>query len=73
MSFDAAGNYYPIAHFEEFWLLRDKMIMLNESVSNVTLQLELKPLSFWWWQLQLQASRPPARPPLPVPSPGAPR
>jgi hypothetical protein len=54
MVFSDEGDYYPLVHFDEFWLLRDKLVMINETVSNLTLQLELKPISFWWWQLQMQ-------------------
>lgn len=58
MMFSDEGDYYPLVHFDEFWLLRDKLVMINETVSNLTLHLELKPISFWWWQLQLQVGAP---------------
>lgn len=38
----------------EFWLLKDRLEPLNESTPEVSLALTVKPLSFWWWQLQLQ-------------------
>ena len=45
------GNYYPTIHFNEFWLLRDKLIALNETVTELTLNLEVGPISMTKWQL----------------------
>lgn len=47
-------NYYPTVFFNEFWLLRDKLIALNETVTEVPLHLELGPISMTKWQLFLQ-------------------
>jgi len=30
-------NYYPTVFFNEFWLLRDKLILINETVSELPL------------------------------------
>lgn len=48
------GNYYPTVYFNEFWLLRDKLIPLNETVKELPLNLELSPISMTKWQLFLQ-------------------
>ncbi|XP_027903085.1 CLPTM1-like membrane protein cnrB [Vigna unguiculata] len=48
------GNYYPIVYFNEFWLLRDKLIRLNETVTELRLNLEVGPISMTKWQLFLQ-------------------
>lgn len=48
------GNYYPIVYFNEFWLLRDKLIPLNETVTKLQLNLEVGPISMTKWQLFLQ-------------------
>lgn len=48
------GNYYPTVVFNEFWLLRDKLIPLNETVTELTLHLEVGPISMTKWQLFLQ-------------------
>lgn len=48
------GNYYPIVYFNEFWLLRDKLIPLNETVTELRLNLEVGPISMTKWQLFLQ-------------------
>ncbi|XP_022774797.1 cleft lip and palate transmembrane protein 1 homolog isoform X2 [Durio zibethinus] len=48
------GNYYPTIFFNEFWLLRDKLIAINESVTELPLNLEVGPISMMKWQLFLQ-------------------
>ncbi|CAH8270492.1 unnamed protein product [Arabidopsis lyrata] len=44
-------NYYPTVFFNEFWLLRDKLILINETVSELPLNLEVSPISMTKWQL----------------------
>lgn len=48
------GDYYPSVFFNEFWLLRDKLIPLNETVTELPLNLEVGPISMTKWQLFLQ-------------------
>ncbi|KAL8159138.1 hypothetical protein V2J09_000675 [Rumex salicifolius] len=48
------GNYFPTIYFNEFWLLRDKLIPVNETVSELPLNLEVGPISLMKWQLFLQ-------------------
>ncbi|KAL5820107.1 hypothetical protein ACOSQ4_023949 [Xanthoceras sorbifolium] len=48
------GNYYPIIFFNEFWLLREKLIPINETVTELPLNLEVGPISTTKWQLFLQ-------------------
>eukprot|EP00262_Sarcandra_glabra_P020094 TRINITY_DN7897_c0_g1_i1.p1 TRINITY_DN7897_c0_g1~~TRINITY_DN7897_c0_g1_i1.p1 ORF type:complete len:590 (-),score=95.29 TRINITY_DN7897_c0_g1_i1:365-2134(-) len=48
------GNYYPTIFFNEFWLLKDKLISLNDTVTEVPLNLEVGPISMTKWQLFLQ-------------------
>ncbi|GMN27047.1 hypothetical protein TIFTF001_001511 [Ficus carica] len=50
----SSGNYYPTVFFNEFWLLRDKLIQLNETVTELPLNLEVSPISLTKWQLFLQ-------------------
>ncbi|KAB1228195.1 hypothetical protein CJ030_MR5G008792 [Morella rubra] len=50
----STGNYYPTIFFNEFWLLRDKLIPLNETVTELPLNLEVGPISMTKWQLFLQ-------------------
>ncbi|KAK6790454.1 hypothetical protein RDI58_014254 [Solanum bulbocastanum] len=47
-------NYYPTVFFNEFWLLRDKLIAINDTVTEVPLHLEVSPISMTKWQLFLQ-------------------
>ncbi len=48
MQFDGEGNYFPIIFFNEFWLLRDYLVPLNETVTNVTLSLDYGLVSMTW-------------------------
>ncbi|KAF0893191.1 hypothetical protein E2562_023213 [Oryza meyeriana var. granulata] len=50
----SSGNYYPTVFFNEFWLLRDKLIALNETVEELPLHLEVGPISMTKWQIFLQ-------------------
>ncbi|KAL6652701.1 hypothetical protein ACP70R_011626 [Stipagrostis hirtigluma subsp. patula] len=50
----STSNYYPTVFFNEFWLLRDKLIALNETVEELPLHLEVGPISMTKWQLFLQ-------------------
>ena len=47
-------TYFPTVWFNEFWLLRDKMVPLNGSVAEVPLQLSVYPLSLWKFTIYLQ-------------------
>ena len=49
-----SGNYFPTIYFNEFWLLRDKLIPINETVKELPLNLEVGPISMTKWQLFLQ-------------------
>ncbi|XAR51054.1 hypothetical protein NMG60_11005563 [Bertholletia excelsa] len=48
------GNYYPTIFFNEFWLLRDKLIPINDTVKELLLNLEVGPISMTKWQLFIQ-------------------
>lgn len=50
----SSNNYYPTVFFNEFWLLRDKLIALNETVEELPLNLEVGPISMTKWQIFLQ-------------------
>ncbi|KAL8171833.1 hypothetical protein V2J09_023637 [Rumex salicifolius] len=51
---DFTSNYFPTIYFNEFWLLRDKLIPVNETVTELPLNLEVGPISMTKWQLFLQ-------------------
>ncbi|GIL55662.1 hypothetical protein Vafri_11205 [Volvox africanus] len=48
------GDYEPIVYFNDFWLLRDKLVPVNETLDSVTLHLELSYVTMTWWQLLQQ-------------------
>ncbi|KAJ4715102.1 cleft lip and palate transmembrane protein 1-like [Melia azedarach] len=50
----STGNYFPTIFFNEFWLLKDKLTPLNETVTELPLNLEVGPISMTKWQLFLQ-------------------
>lgn len=51
------GQQYPIVYFDDFWLLRDKLMPMNETVEEVPLHMTIKSQKFWWMQIQQQVSR----------------
>lgn len=50
---EKSGNYFPTIYFNEFWLLKDKIVPVNESVKELELHLEISPISLMKWQLFL--------------------
>jgi hypothetical protein len=52
--FNEDGNHYPFIYFNDFWMLRDKMVQMNDTAERVQLALHVNPMSFWWMQLQQQ-------------------
>jgi hypothetical protein len=57
MRFDSAGRYFPTVFFNEFWLLREHLVPLNESITNLTLSMTLEPIALWKWQFMSQADQ----------------
>lgn len=48
-----SGNYFPMMAATDFWLLKDKLIPMNSTVSEVSISLTVETLSLWKWQLYL--------------------
>ena len=48
------GNYFPTIYFNEFWLMKDKLVAINETVTELILNLELGPIGLTKWQIFLQ-------------------
>eukprot|EP00879_Flechtneria_rotunda_P011525 GHRR01012039.1.p1 GENE.GHRR01012039.1~~GHRR01012039.1.p1 ORF type:complete len:411 (+),score=98.64 GHRR01012039.1:68-1234(+) len=48
------GQQYPLIYFDEFWLLRDKLIPINDTLDEVPLHITVKTQQFWWMQIQQQ-------------------
>lgn len=52
MSIDpVAMEYYPTLFFNEFWLLRDYLIPMNETVTAIPLHFTLSSMSLWKFSL----------------------
>lgn len=51
---EKTGNYFPTIYFNDFWLLREKLVPVNESVNELELDLEISPIGLTKWQLFLQ-------------------
>eukprot|EP01084_Bolivina_argentea_P164347 285720_1 len=49
-----SNQYWPVLYMDDFWLLGDKLIALNTSVSEVPLTISLSPISQWKFMLQNQ-------------------
>ena len=47
-------EYAPTLFFNEFWLRRDHLIPLNETVDEVTLHFSLSGMSMWKWTIFTQ-------------------
>ncbi len=55
MKFDSeTGNYYPVLFFDEFWLLKEHLIIVNDTVHTLPLTITYNPLSMMKWQMMLQ-------------------
>ena len=52
-----SDEYYPTVWMNEFWLLRDHLVPVNESLPAVNLTLVVAPLSLWKWQVMEQMDR----------------
>ncbi len=48
MQFDYDGNYYPLIYFNDFWLLRDKLVLVNETLPSLTLHFDVGHIAFFW-------------------------
>ncbi|KAK9791843.1 hypothetical protein WJX73_009711 [Symbiochloris irregularis] len=51
---EASLNYFPVVYFNEFWLLRDKLVALNETVEEIELHLDVYRLAMWKFTLYNQ-------------------
>lgn len=46
--------YYPILYIDEFWLYKEHLIQINDSLSSLPLTLIYSPISFMKWYLMTQ-------------------
>lgn len=59
LKFDATNTtYYPVLFFNEFWLLREKLLLLNDTVKELPITIEFSVLSpmKWMFYSQMDAS-----------------
>jgi len=51
----ASNRYWPVLYMDDFWLLSDKLIALNNaSLLEVPLKIALSPIAQWKFMLQIQ-------------------
>lgn len=50
----ATHTYDPVVFFNDFWMLRERLVPMNESVQEVPMQLYLHTMAQWKWQLYMQ-------------------
>ena len=49
-----AMEYYPSIYFNDFWILQDHLIPMNDTVSEVSMHISLSTLGSWKWQIYAQ-------------------
>lgn len=52
--FTPEGKYYPVLFFNDFWLLTEDLLVLNETVTELELDIAFAPLSFLKFSLYAQ-------------------
>jgi len=48
------SGYFPVLYFDEFWLLKEHLIIINETLDTLPLSITYSPLSLMRWQFMLQ-------------------
>ncbi|KYQ88563.1 hypothetical protein DLAC_11294 [Tieghemostelium lacteum] len=51
------GKFYPTVYMNDFWVFKEHLIPLNETVEELTLQMSFYPMSMFKWQIQLQMEK----------------
>jgi len=49
---EAAGGYYPVIYFDTFWSLSNNLILINETVTNATIEVRHSPISLLKFRFQ---------------------
>eukprot|EP01083_Nonionella_stella_P025682 70762_1 len=47
-------SYFPVIYIDEFWVLSERMVQLNDTVKTLDLEISYTPISLWKWQMQSQ-------------------
>lgn len=48
------GHYFPTLYVNEFWLLREHLIEINDTTVELPLEMSYNTYTMMYWQLQLQ-------------------
>ncbi|OQV13471.1 Cleft lip and palate transmembrane protein 1-like protein [Hypsibius exemplaris] len=56
LEFNAAGDYFPILYFNDYWNLNKDYMPINETTKTLNLTLSYYPLSLFRWQLYVSQS-----------------
>jgi len=51
---DQSGDYFPVLFFDDFWLFREHLVPINESVETLNISMSYSPISLMKWQMMLQ-------------------
>jgi hypothetical protein len=54
MRFTSRGEYYPTIFVNDFWLLKERYVPINETTPQLNLTLSFAPISLIKWQLFMQ-------------------
>ncbi len=50
-------TYYPTIFFNEFWILRESLIPINETLKEVTIALDLTQMGLWKFTIFSQVEK----------------
>lgn len=50
-------TYYPTIYFNEFWVLRENLVPLNETVKEVIIALDLTQMPMWKFTIFSQVEK----------------
>uniref|UniRef100_A0A6B2L0R5 Uncharacterized protein n=1 Tax=Arcella intermedia TaxID=1963864 RepID=A0A6B2L0R5_9EUKA len=53
-TFNDEGTYLPLVYGNDFWLLNEDLVILNSSVSSLSLDMVYDPISFFKWSIYVQ-------------------
>lgn len=54
MSFNSAGDFYPIIYHNDFFLMSKSLIEINQTISEVPLSVSISIMAFLRWHMQAQ-------------------
>lgn len=54
MRFDKDGNYLPMIFFNQFWILKERMIPINDTINSSPIEITVASIKPWQLQLALQ-------------------